>query len=141
MAELLATLLDQQIARLTQLVELQASEKQLLIQRDAPALESLTSEKEQLLDQIQTKDEEIAEHPQREIISTHPQLRDKRKKIIELMETCQTNNDVNGQIVRLTLGRIQNLKQSIQAAYTGTTVTYTNKGKTSTGPSGSSIKA
>lgn len=141
MAELLATLLDQQIARLTQLVELQASEKKLLIQRDAPALESLTSEKEQLLDQIQTKDEEIAEHPQREIISTHPQLRDKRKQIIKLMETCQTNNDVNGQIVRLTLGRIQNLKQSIQAAYTGTTVTYTNKGKTSTGPSGSSIKA
>lgn len=141
MAELLATLLDQQIARLTQLVELQASEKQLLIQRDAPALESLTSEKEQLLDQIQTKDEEIAEHPQREIISTHPQLRDKRKQVIQLMETCQTNNDVNGQIVRLTLGRIQNLKQSIQAAYTGTTVTYTNKGKTSTGPSGSSIKA
>lgn len=141
MAELLATLLDQQIARLTQLVELQASEKKLLIQRDAPALESLTSEKEQLLDQIQTKDEEIAEHPQREIISTHPQLRDKRKQIIKLMETCQTNNDVNGQIVRLTLGRIQNLKQSIQASYTGTTVTYTNKGKTSTGPSGSSIKA
>lgn len=141
MAELLATLLDQQIARLTQLVELQASEKKLLIQRDAPALESLTSEKEQLLDQIQTKDEEIAEHPQREIISTHPQLRDKRKQIIKLMETCQTNNDVNGQIVRLTLGRIQSLKQSIQAAYTGTTVTYTNKGKTSTGPSGSSIKA
>ncbi|RUO29876.1 hypothetical protein CWE12_07850 [Aliidiomarina sedimenti] len=141
MAALLADLLEQQIAQLTQLVELQASEKQLLVQRAAPALETLTDQKEALLDQIQTLDEQIAEHPQKEIISTHPQLRDKRKQIIQLMESCQTNNEVNGQIVRMTLGRIQNLKQSIQAAYTGTTVTYTNKGKTSTGPSGSSIKA
>lgn len=141
MAALLAELLEQQIAQLTQLMELQASEKKLLVQRAAPALETLTDQKEVLLDQIQTLDEQIAEHPQKEIISTHPQLRDKRKQIIQLMESCQTNNEVNGQIVRMTLGRIQNLKQSIQAAYTGTTVTYTNKGKTSTGPSGSSIKA
>lgn len=141
MPEQLAELLDQQIAQLEALIKLQSSEKELLVKRDAPALDVLTQEKEQLLDTIQQLDEKLAEHPQKEIISTHPALRDKRKTILELMQSCQNNNDVNGQLVRVTLGRIQQLKQTLQAAHTGTTITYTNKGKTSSGPSGSSIKA
>lgn len=141
MATLLADLLDQQATQLEALIALQATEKELLIKRDAPALDLLTARKEQLLDTIQTTDQALASHPQREIISTHPTLRDKRQQVVNLMETCQSNNDVNGQLVRMTLGRIQQLKQTLQAAHTGTTVTYTNKGKTSSGPSGSSIKA
>ena len=141
MPEQLAGLLDQQITQLEALVKLQTSEKELLIKRDAPALDLLTREKEILLDTIQKLDDKVAEHPQREIISTHPELRDKRKAIIDLMNRCQSNNDVNGQLVRMTLGRIQQLKQTLQAAQTGTTITYTSKGKTSSGPSGSSIKA
>ncbi|MCC5880360.1 MAG: flagellar protein FlgN [Idiomarina sp.] len=141
MPEQLAGLLDQQITQLEALITLQASEKELLIKRDAPALDVLTQDKEKLLDHIQTLDNQVADHPQREIISTHPALRDKRKTIIDLMNRCQSNNDVNGQLVRMTLGRIQQLKQTLQAAQSGTTITYTNKGKTSSGPSGSSIKA
>lgn len=141
MPEQLAGLLDQQITQLEALIKLQANEKEHLIKRDAPALDALTREKETLLEQIQKLDETIAEHPQREIISTHPALREQRKKIIDLMNHCQSNNDMNGQLVRMTLGRIQQLKQTLQAAQTGTTITYTNKGKTSSGPSGSSIKA
>ena len=141
MPEQLAGLLDQQIMQLEALIALQASEKEHLVKRDAPALDALTQEKESHLEQIQKLDQTIAEHPQREIISTHPALREQRRTIIELMDKCQSSNDVNGQLVRMTLGRIQQLKQTLQAAHTGTTVTYTNKGKTSSGPSGSSIKA
>lgn len=141
MPELLAGILDQQIAELETLIELQQREKELLIKRDAPALDELTRDKERVLDTIQQLDETLASHSQHHLISSHPALREKRKHIIELMERCQSNNDVNGQLVRVTLGRIQQLKQTLQAAHTGTTVTYTNKGKTSSGPSGSSIKA
>lgn len=141
MPELLAGLLDQQIAALEALIKLQQSEKELLVKRNAPALDELTREKEQTLDQIQQLDDTLAAHPQHHLVSVHPELREKRKQIIQLLEQCQSNNDVNGQLVRVTLGRIQQLKQTLQAAQTGTTLTYTNKGKTSSGPSGSSIKA
>ena len=141
MPELLAGLLDQQTAALEALIKLQQSEKDLLVKRDAPALDELTRKKEQTLDKIQQLDETLAAHPQHHLVSAHPELREKRKHIIELLEQCQSNNDVNGQMVRVTLGRIQQLKQTLQAAQTGTTLTYTSKGKTSSGPSGSSIKA
>ena len=141
MPELLAGILDQQIAALETLIKLQQSEKDLLVKRDAPALDELTRDKEQILDSIQQLDDTLAAHEQHHLVSSHPELREKRRQIIKLMEKCQSNNEVNGQLVRVTLGRIQQLKQTLQAAHTGNTVTYTSKGKTSSGPSGSSIKA
>ncbi len=141
MSELLADLLSQQITQLEQLIELQQREKELLVKRDAPALDVVTQQKEQVLDTIQRLDDALANHPQQHLVSSHPELREQRKSILALMQTCQDNNEVNGQLVRVTLGRIQQLKQTLQAAHSGTTITYTSKGKTSSGPSGSSIKA
>lgn len=141
MAARLAAILADQVAQLQQLLELQAREKDFLIKRDAPALDALTQRKEHLLDTIQNLDQQLTEHPQRENISTDSELHQQQGIILDLLEKCQANNEVNGQLVRTTLGRIHHLKQTIQAAYSGTAVTYTNKGKTSSGPSGSSIKA
>lgn len=141
MAVLLSELMDQQADYLQQLIALQAEEKECLIKRDAPALEALTQHKETLLDQIQNTDRALAEHPEKDTIESLPPLRQKRGAIQALMQTCQSNNDVNGQLVRMTLGRIHHLKQTMQAAKSGTAITYTSKGKTSTGASGNSIKA
>lgn len=141
MSELLADLLSQQTTQLEQLIELQQREKELLVKRDAPALDVVTQQKEQVLDAIQRLDDALSKHPQQHLVSSHPELREQRKTILGLMQTCQNNNEVNGQLVRVTLGRIQQLKQTLQAAHSGTTITYTSKGKTSSGPSGSSIKA
>ncbi|MGX5913365.1 flagella synthesis protein FlgN [Aliidiomarina sp. Khilg15.8] len=141
MAPQLSELMDQQAAQLQQLIAVQAEEKELLIKRDAPALDDLTQRKEKLLDQIQSTDRALAEHPEKDSIETIPPLRQKRVDIQALMQTCQANNDVNGQLVRQTLGRIHHMKQTMQAAKSGTAITYTSKGKTSTGASGNSIKA
>lgn len=141
MATLLSELMDQQADYLQQLIAVQAEEKELLIKRDAPALDALTQRKEALLDQIQNTDRALAEHPEKNSIESFPPLRQKRDAIQALMQTCQSNNDVNGQLVRMTLGRIHHLKQTMQAAKSGTAITYTSKGKTSTGASGNSIKA
>jgi flagella synthesis protein FlgN len=141
MAVLLSELMDQQAAYLQQLIAVQAEEKELLIKRDAPALDELTRRKEALLDHIQSTDRALAEHPEKNTLETSETLRQKRVTIQTLMQTCQSNNDVNGQLVRMTLGRIHHLKQTMQAAKSGTAITYTSKGKTSTGASGNSIKA
>ncbi len=137
----LAAILADQVAQLRLLLELQAQEKDLLIKRDAPALDVLTQRKEHLLDSIQNLDQQLTEHSLRQNISTDPELRQQQQVILDLLQQCQDNNEVNGQLVRTTLGRIHHLKQTIQAAHSGTAVTYTSKGKTSSGPSGSSIKA
>lgn len=137
----LTDLLDQQAAQLDELLTLQHHEKELLVKRDAPALDTLTQQKEQLLDAIQATDTAIASHPQHGTLSSEPKLQAKRQAIVKQVESCQAKNDVNGQLVRTTLGRVQQLKQTLQANQTGTTITYTSKGKTSSGPSGSSIKA
>ncbi|RUO26405.1 hypothetical protein CWE09_06775 [Aliidiomarina minuta] len=141
MVAMLGELLDQQADQLQQLIDLQAAEKEALIKRDAPVLDQITEDKEKILNTIQQVDKSIAEHPQHDAINHQPELLEKRTAIQQLMDKCQLNNEVNGQVVRMTLGRIQDLKQTLQATQSGTTITYTDKGKTYSGPSGKSIKA
>lgn len=141
MVTMLGELLDQQAEQLQQLIDLQTAEKEALIKRDAPVLEQITEQKENLLSGIQQVDKSIAEHPEHAAINTHPELREKLSATRQLMDKCKLNNNVNGQIVRRTLGRIQDLKQTLQATQSGTTITYTDKGRTYSGPSGKSIKA
>lgn len=141
MTATLSELLEQQLQCLQELSTLQDDERAALEQRDAPALEQLTVRKTELLRQLELNDKAVAEHPQRGVVATHPDLQKKRAEIQQALEHVQQQNEVNGQLVRLTLGRIQNLRQTLQAMHSDGNVTYNEKGRTRAGGSGKGIKA
>lgn len=140
----LLQLLNDQLERLQALHELQTLELEVLEQRNAPALEELTERKGVLLSNIEHGDKEIAEHPNAEQLKAakqQPELQEALLAIQTLLELVQEQNSVNGQVVRLTLGRIQTLKQNLQSLHGDTAMTYDEKGHTRSGLSGKGIKA
>ncbi|RTE86170.1 MULTISPECIES: flagella synthesis protein FlgN [Gammaproteobacteria] len=137
----LIDLLQSQLERLQAIHQLQESEVKALEQRDAPALERITTEKTELLSALETTDKTLAEHPERAHLEESPDLITLREKIAELLTQVQAQNEANGQLVRLTLGRIQNLKQQLQTVHGDNATTYDQKGNTRSGLSGKGIKA
>lgn len=140
MTETLSQLLNQQLERLQALYDLQTLEFDALEQRNAPALEELTERKGLLLSGIEETDLLLAEHPQANEL-TQPDLEQQRQAIQALLEQVQEQNSVNGQVVRLTLGRIQTLKQNLRSMHGDSSMTYNEKGHTRSGLSGKGIKA
>ncbi|RUO43007.1 flagellar protein FlgN [Aliidiomarina taiwanensis] len=139
-SESLNQLLDQQLAQLQSLYDTQALELQALEQRNAPTLEELTERKGSLLSAIEQTDNSLAQHPQAQQLS-QPEFLEKRERIEQLLQQVHEQNQVNGQVLRLTLGRIQTLKQSLQNMHGENSMTYNEKGHTRSGLSGKGIKA
>ena len=141
MSESLASLLNEQLLRLQEIYELQQSEVALLEQRDAPALEQLTEDKVKLLSALEKADLEISKHPDRNNILNAPEYDALRVEIERWLAKVQAQNEINGQLVRLTLGRIQSMKQTLQSMHGENATTYDEKGNTRGGLSGKGIKA
>ena len=106
MTESLVSLLTHQHEQLTALQEIQALELQALEQRDAPALEQHSQRKGVLLSAIEATDKTIAQHPDREQLNANPEIAELRSAIESLLAVVRQQNEVNGQVIRLTLGRI-----------------------------------
>lgn len=136
----LTQLLTQQLQQLQSLYDTQALELKALEQRDAPALEELTERKGQLLSAVEATDKRLAEHPQAQQL-TQPEFTETRQRIDQLLQQVQEQNQINGQVLRLTLGRIQTLKQNLQSMHGENSTTYNEKGHTRSGLSGKGIKA
>lgn len=140
----LLQLLDQQLERLQGLYDLQTLELEVLEQRNAPALEELTERKGLLLSGLEQTDQQIAKHPEAaQLRSPKPpaELQEKYLAIQNILQLVQEQNSVNGQVVRLTLGRIQTLKQNLQSMHGDSAMTYNEKGHTRSGLSSKGIKA
>lgn len=135
----LEQLLAQQITVLTQLIDLQDQEKTILEKRDAPQLEELTHQKTQYLNQLEKTDQTLARHA--DVASVSKQYPEQLHTIQTLLARVQQQNEVNGQIVRLTLGRVQTLKHQLQSMKGESALTYNEKGKTQGGLSSRGIKA
>lgn len=140
MAATLNQLLEQQRTHLQSLYDTQALELEALEQRDAPALEELTERKGELLSVIEEMDSVLAQHEQAHQL-TQPEFTEQRERIEHLLHQVHEQNQVNGQVLRLTLGRIQTLKQNLQSMHGENSMTYNEKGHTRSGLSGKGIKA
>ncbi len=140
----LLQLLDEQLERLKALHDVQTLELEVLEQRNAPALEELTERKGFLLSGLEHTDQQLAQHPEAAQLRSPelpPALQEKYLAIENLLQLVQEQNAVNGQVVRLTLGRIQTLKQNLQTMHGDSAMTYNEKGHTRSGLSGKGIKA
>jgi flagellar biosynthesis protein FlgN len=131
MTELLK-LLAYQLGILAKLKTLIAEETQALHQRDADLLMKLAKDKLQCLNELQMNDTKLANHPENTLLSTEASLIEKVAQTKALLKECQDNNKQNASLIELNIASLNRFSQALQVSRNATSLTYNDKGKTST---------
>jgi flagellar biosynthesis protein FlgN len=131
MTELLK-LLAYQLGILAKLKTLIAEETQALHQRDADLLMNLAKDKLQCLNELQMNDAKLANHSENKLLSTDASLIEKVAQTKALLKECQDNNKQNASLIELNIASLNRFSQALQVSRNATSLTYNDKGKTST---------
>lgn len=131
MTELLK-LLAYQLGILAKLKTLIAEETQALHQRDADLLMNLAKDKLQCLNELQMNDTKLANHSENKLLSTETSLIEKVAQTKALLKECQDNNKQNASLIELNIASLNRFSQALQVSRNATSLTYNDKGKTST---------
>lgn len=134
-------LLAKQYTQLTALETIIVEEKSILQQHDPEALLKITADKNQLLIDIQTLDQHISINQQFAQDKAAGLLTKPLSEIATLLESCQTQNQVNGMIIQQSQLAVERMKTSLLENHSRSSITYNNKGKKSGGLSSIGIKA
>ena len=122
-------------------------EFKILKSRDRSLLEKNALLKEQVLVEISRVDKSInetiteAEKAQGISAEEQDQLSQHKIKVKELLQTCKSQNEVNGQIINSSQIAINRFKNILQKTLTNQTTTYDNKGLTNLNVSSIGVKA
>ncbi|WP_299004129.1 flagellar export chaperone FlgN [uncultured Shewanella sp.] len=130
--EALDSLLELQHDRLLQLQAILAKEKQAVLHKEADILLRLCGEKATLLDQIKTHDQNMAHHPKKNLLQSQPDLIHKLQLSKQLLAQCQQLNTENAHLVAFNQASLNRLSQALQVSRNASSLTYNDKGKTST---------
>ena len=122
----LTELLQSQDVLLDDLLTLLQQEKELLQQRQALALPDLAKNKQQLLEQLQYQDHCIAEHPERERLTSD--LQTAREALIHKLQQCQERNEVNGKLIEMSLTANRRLGTVLTQVRDRNSLTYDQRG-------------
>ncbi|EKE82066.1 flagellar export chaperone FlgN [Idiomarina xiamenensis] len=125
----LSVLLQQLAQQLVDLDAVQQQELQAIANRSHRHVAELAAAKQQLLDAIQSTDQQLAAHPDKQQLNDDTELRQQRQHIEQLLQDCQQRNDVNERMVASTLNDIEQLRQAILTSVKSDQVTYNQKGK------------
>jgi flagellar biosynthesis protein FlgN len=131
MTELLK-LLAYQLGILAKLKTLIAEENQALHQRDADLLMNLAKDKLQCLNELQMNDTKLANHSESGLLNTEASLIEKVAQTKALLKECQDNNKQNASLIELNIASLNRFSQALQVSRNATSLTYNDKGKTST---------
>ena len=120
-------LLTHQQQQLEHLLAVLDHEHQALINRDPTLLQQTAQQKIQLLQQVSQNDQQLAQ--------LAPTLRDDPRiaAINELIAALQQKNQINGQLLELSLNSVRQLTQALLAARSADTMTYNSHGRTQGG--------
>lgn len=137
-----ATLLEDQFNALVQLQQTLEAETTCLKSKDFSSLNEILFNKQKQLQDIATRDGTISATFSLVDIESNEQLASLKKKIDPQLLHCQKINEINGQLVQLSMKSNKHLMQLITQATGKNTVTYNQKG-TLSGASllGTDIKA
>lgn len=135
----LTNALQQQIELLDKLKAQLSQEADLIVGRDADSLMLLVSEKEKVLDEINSNDALIKASNDVEFLTEEQANLAEQGKT--LLKECQRLTDINARIVEKNQIRVQRLRNIMIATRNKESLTYTNKGKTHGGLLGGGIKA
>ncbi|MBB1268108.1 flagella synthesis protein FlgN [Shewanella sp. SR44-3] len=131
MTELLK-LVAYQLGILAKLKTLITEETQALHQRDADLLMSLAKDKLQCLNELQMNDTKLASHQENHLLSTEENLIEKVAQAKRLLKECQDSNKQNASLIELNIASLNRFSQALQVSRNATSLTYNDKGKTST---------
>ena len=122
----LPELLQSQDVLLDNLLALLQQEKELLQQRQALALPDLAKTKQQLLEQLQYQDHCIAEHAERERLTTD--LQAPREALVHKLQQCHERNEVNGKLIEMSLTANRRLGTVLTQVRDRNSLTYDQRG-------------
>lgn len=131
MTELLK-LVSFQLGILTTLKSLISEESQALHDRDADRLMALAKDKLQCLNDLQANDEILASSPDNQLLNSEPDLIKKVNQTKALLKECQDINSQNASLIELNIASLNRFSQALQASRNASSLTYNDKGKTST---------
>lgn len=128
----LSTLLSHQHGILTSLKSLISAEKQALQDQNADKLLKLAQEKQQCLMALQANDQLMANHPEHTRLISDPELVEKVTLSKNLLAECKDINQQNSSLIELNIASLNRFSQALQASRNASSLTYNDKGKTST---------
>lgn len=131
MTELLK-LVSYQLGILATLNKLVAEETQALHERDADRLMVLAKDKLQCLTDLQANEQKLAMHPNSQLLVTDTELVAKVTQAKLMLKECQDANQQNASLIELNIASLNRLSQALQASRNASSLTYNDKGKTST---------
>ena len=134
-------LVSQQLSQLLQLETLLNTEKEILQQQNPNALISITADKNNLLIAIQEIDNAIGQSFEFKQEKLAGNFNNELAEIKASLERSKKQNQVNGLIIHQLQIAVDRMKTSLLVNHNKSSMTYDNKGKTSSGLSSLGIKA
>ncbi|QDZ90326.1 flagellar protein FlgN [Shewanella decolorationis] len=138
----IAKLVDQQHAHLAVLKQIILKEKGALVDQNADLLLSLAEQKSKCLQELKANDDLLANHSDKSLLTEQIELSHKLAAAKEALAECKELNAQNASLIEMNLASLNRFAQALQASRNATTLTYNDKGKTSTFSSlGNDLKA
>ncbi|MCU8006126.1 flagellar protein FlgN [Shewanella sp. SM87] len=138
----IAKLVDLQHAHLAVLKQIILKEKGALVDQNADLLLSLANEKSQCLKELKTNDDILAKHSDKSLLTQQVELVHKMVEIKDALTECKELNEQNASLIEMNLASLNRFAQALQASRNASSLTYNDKGKTSTISSlGNDLKA
>ncbi|MFQ2269042.1 flagella synthesis protein FlgN [Aeromonas enteropelogenes] len=135
----LPSLLHTQDDYLTRMQGILEEEFNLLKQHQALALPELSERKQQLLTAIEALDKTLAALPDlAQQLAAYP---DQMVQLREKLDTCQSQNDINGRLLELSIVSNRRLAGFLSQLRDRNSLTYDAKGNTRSGTRSYGIKA
>ncbi|MEC4726537.1 flagellar protein FlgN [Shewanella sp. D64] len=138
----LSIIIEKQHRLLQELKVTISEEKSALVNQDAELLLSLASSKAKLLDALKANDDNLSSQPDIASLSSDPHL----IELVDITKTklaeCQQLNIENTSLIELNIASVNRFAQALQVSRNASSLTYNDKGKTSTISSlGNNLKA
>jgi len=133
--------LTKQYSQLEKLEQIIIDEKLILQQHNPDALTQISEQKNHLLLEIKSLDQQINLNQKFAQDKAAGILTDELANIAKLLEQCQQKNYINGQIIQQSQLAVERMKTSLLERNNKSSITYDNKGKKSGGLSSIGLKA
>ncbi|TDF39411.1 flagellar protein FlgN [Alteromonadaceae bacterium M269] len=134
--------LEAQASLLGRLKQLLENELHLISTRDAETLISLVSDKETLLNDIQTQDGVIQKlYTSNEEYASSPEVKEKISQIETIVSECRYLTEINEKAVEQGQLRLEHLRNLLTESRAKESLTYNKSGKPTGNNKGSSISA
>ena len=134
-------LITQQLSQLQTLTTLLTKEKEILQQHNPDELIVITQQKNELLLSIKELDDYIGVNSQFAQDKASGSFQQELVDIKLLLEQCQQQNQVNGNIIQQSQLAVDRMKTTLLESHNKSAITYDGKGKKSSGLSSLDLKA